>query len=317
MGHYGGRSQVRGRKQVIGFTVIGGYLGAGKTTLLNHFLAADHGIRIALLVNDFGEINIDAALIDSKTDSQINLTNGCICCSLTDGFVEAIDTLMIMQPKPQHIVVEASGVANVATLAQYGFAPGLRLDGILVLADAENVMAKANDKYVASTVRRQLESADLIILNKTDLLTETQLQERREWLVRTFPGPSILETSFGRVPISLLMDVHRNQTLPEPAQLEHENYSTWSFRSNAAVCPNDLELFVAALPADIIRAKGIALLTDGSHQLVQVVGPRKSLDPIESDDLTTQIVAIGLSRDFPADELRRLAEVFLESTKED
>ena len=70
---------------MIAFTVIGGYLGAGKTTLLNHLLASDHGIRIALLVNDFGEINIDAGLIESETDSQINLTNGCICCSLMTG----------------------------------------------------------------------------------------------------------------------------------------------------------------------------------------------------------------------------------------
>ena len=301
---------------MIGFTVIGGYLGAGKTTLLNHFLAADHGIRIALLVNDFGEINIDAALIDSTTDSQINLTNGCICCSLTDGFVEAIDKLMVMRPKPHHIVVEASGVANVATLAQYGFAPGLRLDGVLVLADAENVIAKANDKYVASTVRRQLKSADVIILNKTDLLTEKQLEERRDWLIRTFPGPSILETSFGKVPISLLMGVHRNQTFPESSKSEHENYATWSFRSDVAISADDLKLFVARMPATVIRAKGIARLVDGSHQLLQVVGQRKSLDIIESDDLTTQIVAIGLSRNFPADELQRLAETFLEQTKE-
>jgi len=297
-----------------GFTVIGGYLGAGKTTLLNNILDAEHGIRIALLINDFGEINIDASLIESKTDSRINLTNGCICCSLTDGFVEAIDTLLAMQPKPDHIVVEASGVADIANLAQYGYAPGLRLDGVLVIADAESVVTKANDKYVASTVRRQLQAADLIILNKTDLITEAQLQKRRKWLTRTFPEPSIVEATFGKVPISLLISSYGKRALTSFEHLDHEHYSTWSFQSENAVSPIGLKAFVKALPTPVLRAKGIARLTDGSHQLLQVVGQRKSLATIESKQLTTQIVTIGLSSQFDVDELQSLANTHLGSS---
>ena len=104
----------------IAFTVLGGYLGAGKTTLLNRLLNASHGLRIALLINDFGAINIDSELIETQTDQQINLTNGCVCCGLTDGFDAAIDSLMSANPRPQHIVIEASGVADVHSLAQYG-----------------------------------------------------------------------------------------------------------------------------------------------------------------------------------------------------
>ena len=299
---------------MIGFTVIGGYLGAGKTTLLNHLLAAEHNIRIALLVNDFGAINIDAGLIESETDSQINLTNGCICCSLTDGFVEAIDSLLAVQPAPEHIIVEASGVADVANLAQYGYAPGLRLDSVLVLADAENVVTKANDKYVASTVRRQLQSADLIILNKTDLLTTTELEQRREWLENTFPGQSILESSFGKVPVSLLMRNHRDSAMPVSKHADHEHYSTWSFESDFAVSPGGLKQFVSAIPATVIRAKGIARLNDDCHQLLQVVGQRKTLEPIVTDQLTTQLVAIGLSREFDIDQLEQLADAYLRAS---
>ena len=156
---------------MIRFTVIGGYLGAGKTTLLNRILTKAKGVRYALLINDFGEINIDAKLIESQTDSQINLTNGCVCCTLVDGFHEAVDQLCHLQPPPDHIIVEASGVADVSNLAQYGYGPNLALDGVLVLADAETVQEKADDKYVSTTVRRQLTAADIIILIKIDLVS--------------------------------------------------------------------------------------------------------------------------------------------------
>ena len=85
---------------MIAYTIIGGYLGSGKTTLLNRILSGNHGIRFALVINDFGEMNIDAELIESQTDSQINLTNGCVCCSLTDGFHEALEELQNLDPLP-------------------------------------------------------------------------------------------------------------------------------------------------------------------------------------------------------------------------
>ena len=140
----------------IPFTVLGGYLGAGKTTMVNHLLANARGERLALIINDFGAINIDAELISERTEDQINLTNGCICCGMSAGFDEALESLLSRQPPPDRIIVEASGVADVVSLAQYGHHPGLSLDGIIVLADAETVRAKARDKYVDKTVLRQL-----------------------------------------------------------------------------------------------------------------------------------------------------------------
>ena len=165
---------------MIPFTIIGGYLGAGKTTLLNHLLKNANGHRFALLINDFGTINIDAALIESTSENQINLTNGCVCCSISDGFYEAIEQLIATEPTPDHIVVEASGVADVQNLSQYGYGHALKLDGILVVADAETVQQKAVDKYVAETVKRQLRCADIVSLNKVDLIDDKALNQVRD-----------------------------------------------------------------------------------------------------------------------------------------
>lgn len=291
---------------MINFTVIGGYLGAGKTTLLNRILCGDHGIRFALLINDFGEINIDAGLIESETDSQINLTNGCVCCTLTDGFHEAIDELCNLEPKPEHIIIEASGVADIGNLAQYGYAPELMLDGILVLADAETLVAKANDKYVASTVRRQLQAADLIILNKIDLISGETLQARRAWLQENLDKPRVIECCNGDVPLSLLLGVHiRSKTNPI-GHAPHETYATWSYQSAQDVTREQLEQFAEHLPSGIVRAKGFARSGDDCLAL-QVVGRRKEVSAINSDQQGLTLVAIALEQDLEKQVLDELA----------
>ena len=138
-------------------TIIGGYLGAGKTTLLNRLLADVHGMRLAVLVNDFGAVNIDAALIANRDGETISLTNGCVCCSIGDNLGIALYDLAERRDGPEHIVVEASGVADPARIAHYaGCHPRLDLDGIVVVVDAETVQARADDKYVGDVVRQQL-----------------------------------------------------------------------------------------------------------------------------------------------------------------
>lgn len=296
---------------MIRFTVIGGYLGAGKTTLLNQILSDNDDIRFALLINDFGEINIDAQLIESETDSQINLTNGCVCCTLVDGFHEAIARLRELDPPPDHIVVEASGVADVANLAQYGYTPELQLDGVLVLADAETVVEKARDKYVARTVQRQLASADIIILNKTDLVTTAVLEKRLSWLHENYPDTTIIESSFGRVPLSLLLGVHQDLEVAA-GHADHESYITWKWEFSSAVSEAALNLFVEKLPATVIRAKGFAQIEDGSVKLVQVVGRRKEILPSDRSRQGTLLTAIGLERQLDPIVLSTLAKSFLQ-----
>ena len=180
-----------------------------------------------------------------------------------------------------------------------------------MLADAENVVTKANDKYVASNASATA-IADVIILNKTDLLTTTEL--RAAGMQNTFPGQSIMESRFGKVPVSLLMGNHRDSSMPVSKHADHEHYSTWSFESDFAVSPDGLKQFVSALPATDNRAKGIARLNDNCHQLLQVVGQRKTLEPIVTDKLTTQLVAIGLSKEFDIDQLEQLADTYLRAS---
>jgi G3E family GTPase len=152
----------------IPFTVNGGHLGARKSTLLDHLLADAEGFQLAVLRNDLGSVNIDASLIRGQDGQTIELANGGICCTLVGGFAHAIVHVLDRADRFDHLVIEASGVADPAGIAQCGRMYGLPPDGILVI-DAERVRAQSADKDVGETTLLQFAQADLIQLNKTDL----------------------------------------------------------------------------------------------------------------------------------------------------
>lgn len=269
------------------FTVIGGYLGAGKTTLLNHLLRNSDGRRLALLINDFGRINIDAALIESQDDRAINLANGCICCSLAGGFVVALNAIQERRPRPDHVIIEASGVADPAQIARYGQTPGFALNGVIVLADAATVRARADDKYVGRTVQQQLKSADLIVLNKVDLVTAEQKQAVVDWLAQIAPESRLLQTQHGAVPIAVLLGLDPARKLPAATEAgghDHHHdadYATWSYTSDRPLARARFERFAASLPEAVIRAKGILYLEDAPalRMIFQLVGRHWTLTP--------------------------------------
>ena len=161
-------------------TIVGGYLGAGKTTLINDLLAQT-GQRIAVVVNDFGEVNIDAKLIRSADGDTIELVNGCICCSLSDGLGELLPRLA-RRDDLDAVVVEVSGVGEPGKLAGWMGYPGFSAGGVLVCADAGALGRLAGDRYVGDTVTAQLKVADLVLLTKSDAASPAQSAAAREVL---------------------------------------------------------------------------------------------------------------------------------------
>lgn len=200
----------------IPLTVIGGFLGAGKTSLLNHWLRHAAGRRLAVLVNDFGVLNIDADLIsaNARTDAGANagtevavteLTNGCVCCQIGDDLSLALIGVLESSRPFDAVVIEASGVSDPWRIAQLGRAdPGLVLDGVIVLVDAEAVRGQWRDPLLTDTIERQLRAADLVVVNKIDRVDEADRAALHAW-VEQIAGPvPQFDTCAGQLPAALL-----------------------------------------------------------------------------------------------------------------
>lgn len=178
-------------------TVLGGFLGSGKTTLLNHILRTRHGLRVLVMVNDFGSINVDASLIESSNTAQgvINLNNGCVCCTMGGELMAALIKVEQMAPHLDWVIIEGSGVSDPKKIAQIGRAgAGFQLRSIVTLADASSIRETAQDRYVGDMVARQLKSAHLILLNKIDLISQQQRADVAQWLGGIAPEALIVET---------------------------------------------------------------------------------------------------------------------------
>ncbi len=280
-------------------TVIGGYLGAGKTTLLNHLLTTSES-RLAVLVNDFGEINIDAGLIESHDGDTITLSNGCICCSMVDGLAAALESVLALEPRPERVVIEASGVADPGTVAGFCHAPGLLLDAVVVVIDVETVRSKVADAYVGDMAAAQLRSADIVVVNKVDLVDGDTVEDVEQWLRDYCPDALVLPTSQSVVPSELLFGHGSDRGLTAdsgPSDADHL-FESWSWSSPDPLDRAVIERFMGEVPDHIWRVKGILRLTDDDRRawVLQRVGKRWSLRPIAgpADGITTStMVAIG------------------------
>jgi G3E family GTPase len=306
-------------------TIIGGYLGAGKTTLLNGLLTAAHGVKLAVIVNDFGSVNIDAALVANRDGETVSLANGCVCCSIGDNLGLTLYDLAERANGPEHIVIEASGVAEPANIARFAAShPRLVLDSIIGVADAETIRARVNDKYVGDLVRRQLSAADIIVPSKTDLVDAAARRQVLAWIATEVPGARIVETPGASLFAQLVLAGRTAPGRPAPHQYaphQHadgghaELFSTWSFCSDRPLDGAALRAAVAALPPAVIRAKGILCLAEVPDRqfVLQVVGRRWSLEPAPAVDPPQQrpghsdMVFIGLSGEIDP---QRLAALF-------
>ena len=187
-------------------TLIGGFLGAGKTTLLNHILSGDHGIRAAVLVNDFGAINIDAKLIVGVEGDTVNLANGCVCCTIRDDLIGACLGLLQRPERPEYLFVEMSGVSDpvpvLNTFLETQLALVFAVNSILSVVDAEQLPRLEGD--MAHLARSQLGAADIVVLNKVDLVSTDELNHVKNLVQMVTPGSRIIEVVRGQVPLELV-----------------------------------------------------------------------------------------------------------------
>ncbi|ETW95638.1 MAG: hypothetical protein ETSY1_29780 [Candidatus Entotheonella factor] len=259
-------------------TVIGGYLGSGKTTLVNHLLRTSAGRRIAVLVNEFGALSIDEDLIESRDETMIKIAGGCVCCSYGSDMMAALMDIQKLSPVPDHVLLEASGVALPGAVAQsVGLLSGCKLDGTVVLADAETVKDRAADSYLSDTITRQLAAADIVLLNKIDLVEGTGLQDTYRWIGTASPEARILMTTQAAVAPDLLLGVTRERVLYDNAYGHGESATGHHALAIELNGPVDAEVLASQLTArelDLVRAKGVVCGADGVTRVIQVVGRR-------------------------------------------
>lgn len=300
-------------------TVIGGYLGSGKTTVVNQLLrqasALEGGQRIAVLVNDFGEIGIDGDLIAAADGDTITLTNGCVCCAIGSDLMTALWSVRDREPPPDRVVIEASGIADPAPIAHHALTPGFDLDGVVVLLDAETVRRRERHPVVGRTIRRQLAAADMLVLNKIDLVSPWQLDELDGWLARMAPGVPVVHARDGSVPLIALIGLE-SAGAPSTEPVEHgRDYVTVSVTVDEPLRRSDLEAFLDGLPPGVLRVKGIVRLVESPERrtVVHRVASRRSITT-EGDwraGESGRIVVIALAGGLGAESLPEGAAVEL------
>ena len=290
-------------------TVLTGFLGAGKTTLLNRILRGDHGLRVAVLVNDFGSINIDAELVVGVEGDVISLANGCVCCTIRDDLIESVVATIERPEQPEYILLEASGVADpsglMVTFSMARLRDRIRLDSITCVLDAEQVFAAPELERLKLW---QIACADMLILNKVDLVDGAQLERIYAWLDERFHRVRVLETSHCDVPLEVLLSAGRfDPDRLDAGERAHDHahdlssaFSTWSYETDAPLSLDALREAAPRLPVGIYRAKGVvhSLESPERRAVLQVVGKRAEVELCDawgSRPRRTRIVVIGSS----------------------
>ena len=314
-------------------TILSGFLGSGKTTLLNHILSNQVGVKTAVLVNEFGEIGIDHDLIVTTEDNMVELNNGCICCSINDELKDAVERILERPDKMDYIVVETTGLADPLPVAMTFGATELRdatrLDSIITLIDAENF----NDDVLHTQIgRAQVIYGDILLLNKTDLVSKERLEEVEKKLRDLKTDARIMHTIQGEVPLPLLLSVglfesdkivnHSDHSHHDHSHHEHdhhghqhhdheaiEGFTSLSFESDGPFSLRKFQNFLDnQLPQEVFRSKGILWFQESERRHVfHLTGKRFSINDSDwTGERKNQIVMIG--RDINHDSLRQQLE---------
>lgn len=323
----------RGTTGPVPVTVVGGYLGAGKTTLLNHLLCCAEGRRLGVIVNDFGSINVDAALVVGVQGDLVQLANGCVCCTIQGDLLEALERVLDVPEPPDHVIIETSGVSDprrvAATLEQRVRRELAVIDAVVVVIDVEQHLQHGRRERIVAG--GQIAAADILVLNKIDLVDEPTLAALAAKVHRQSRGGRILRADHGRVAPALVLgvgafdparlaepasnDVHVHEA-GEPHDHAHAHdhgaeYWTWSFRSERPLSARRLRRAIDELPASVVRAKGTVQLASHPQQraVMHVVGRRAELCldvPWGDQPPSTGLVLIGAGEPLPPQHLEQL-----------
>jgi G3E family GTPase len=302
-------------------TVLTGYLGAGKTTLLNRILTEDHGKRYAVIVNEFGDVGIDNDLVVDADEEVFEMNNGCICCTVRGDLIRIIEGLMRRRNRFDAILVETTGLADPAPVAQTFFVDEdvqskTKLDAIVTVVDARHLLGEIDKAHEA---QEQLAFADIVILNKIDLVSEQELADVEARIRRINPTAVIRKSERCQVPLDQVIgrnafDLDRVLEL-EPEFLEHfhdhdhdDHVTSFSLVSDAPLLPERFFPWIQSMSQrfgiDMLRMKGIIAFEDdddryvvqGVHMLLEG-NHQRAWKPDEARK--TRIVFIG--RDLPRD----------------
>lgn len=309
------------KSEPIPVTVLTGYLGAGKTTLLNRILTEPHGKRLAVIVNEFGEVGIDNDLIVESDEDVFKMNNGCICCAVRGDLIRTIEGLMRRRDRFDGILIETTGLADLAPVAQTFFVDEdvrsrMRLDSIIIVVDTKHLLGEIDRAHEA---QEQLAFADTIILNKTDLFDEDEIASVESRIRRINPTASITRSQRCDIDIPSLLDRKAFDLdrvlevepgfLAEEHNHEHDDHVTsFSLVEREPMDPgkflNWLQMTVQAFGVGMLRMKGIIsfagaddrFVVQAVHMLLEGDHQRPWKD---GEDRVTRLAFIG--RDLPKD----------------
>lgn len=273
----------------IPITVITGYLGSGKTTLLRHILEKSKK-RIAIIMNEFGDIAIDSKIIEGKNVRIAELAGGCVCCSMTGEFEAAVKEVIELA-KPEWIILETTGVAEPSSLVfEIGNdMPEIRLDAIVTLVDAD---AMLRFPKLGHTGKEQIEIADIVLLNKIDLVDEYQIQDviKRIQEINTNPRIIIAKSIHSKVPPEFLFGLNRDHNFVENKKHNNET-EVFVFDQDIILSKDKLVKLLEKLPKEIYRAKGFIKCQNNESYLLNYVAGRFELEPFVAKK--TELVFLG------------------------
>lgn len=266
-------------------TVVGGFLGAGKTSLINHLLRDDHGLRLAVIVNDFGAIDLDARILGDSGGMVLGLANGCVCCSAVNGLMAAFDAVLDLSPAPDHVIIEASGVGDPRRIAAFGRGnPDLSLDAIVSVVDGERFIDQAADPLVGDLARAQVSAADIVVVAKADLAAAERLAATGDRVRALAPKAALVIGSGARAALAALTGrlgatSPRSAPAPDPKP-DLTGLGHVALRRAGPLERATMEAWARLWAGRVLRAKGVVALAEASDpHLFQLAGSRWSLTP--------------------------------------